>query len=95
MVLKGTLTKVIILNSLSANITKWSNTIKQFVGKLPTNCLSVFDHFVGLTIKRLNSDLRAISKDQIKEKFFNLVELSFKTESSIEFLVCIPDHSLQ
>ena len=41
------------LNPLSANITKWSNTLKQFVGKLPTNCLSVFDHFVGLALKGL------------------------------------------
>ena len=35
-------------NSFSANFTKWSNTLKQFVGNLLTNCLSVFDHFVGL-----------------------------------------------
>ena len=42
-------------NPLSANFTKWSNTLKQFVGKLPTYCLSVFDHFVGLTLKGLNS----------------------------------------
>ena len=35
------------VNPLSANFTKWSNTLKQFVVKLPTNCLSVFDHFVG------------------------------------------------
>ena len=35
-------------NSLSANPPKWSNTLKQFVGSLPTNCLSVFDHFVKL-----------------------------------------------
>ena len=41
------------LNSLSANPTKWSNTIKQFVGKLQTNCLSLFDHFVGLALKGL------------------------------------------
>ena len=34
------------LNSLSANPTKWPITLKQFVGKLPTNCLSVFGHFV-------------------------------------------------
>ena len=27
---------------------KWSNTLKQFVRKLPTNCLSVFDDFAGL-----------------------------------------------
>ena len=41
------------INPLSAKITKWSNTLKQFVGNLPTNCLSVFDHFVGLALKRL------------------------------------------
>ena len=38
---------------LSANITKWLNTLKQFVGKLSTNCLSVFDNFVGLVLKGL------------------------------------------
>ena len=32
---------------------KWSNTLKQFVGKLPTNCLSVFDHFEVLALKGL------------------------------------------
>ena len=37
----------------SANFTKWSNTLKQFVRNLPTNCLSVFDHFVGLALKEL------------------------------------------
>ena len=40
-------------NPLSANPTKWSNTLKQFVGNLPTNCLSVFDHFVKLALKGL------------------------------------------
>ena len=49
---------------LSTSITKWSNTLKQFVGKLPTNCLSVFDHFVGLALKRLT-------------KFCKLIWLSF------------------
>ena len=44
---------VFSLNSLSANPTKWSNTLKQFVGNLPTNCLSVFDHFVKLAPKGL------------------------------------------
>ena len=38
---------------LSANPLKWSNTLKQFVNKLPTNCLSVFDHFVILALKEL------------------------------------------
>ena len=42
-----------ILNPLSTNPTKWSNTLKQFVGKLPTNCMSVFDHFVKLALKGL------------------------------------------
>ena len=41
------------VNPSSANPTKWSNTLKQFVGNLPTNCLSVFDHFVGLVRKGL------------------------------------------
>ena len=40
-------------NPLKANIIKWSDTLKKFVGKLPTNCLSVFDHFVGLVLKVL------------------------------------------
>ena len=43
------------INPLSANFTKWSNTLKQFVGNLPTNCLSVFDHFVGLVFKGLKT----------------------------------------
>ena len=40
---------------LSANPTKWSNTLKQFVRNLPTNCLSVFDHFMNLALKGLKS----------------------------------------
>ena len=42
-----------VVKPLSANPTKWSNTLKQFVGNLPTNCLNVFDHFVTLTLKGL------------------------------------------
>ena len=45
------------LNSLSTNFTKWSNTLKQFVGNLPTNCLSVFGYFVGLALKGLTQKL--------------------------------------
>ena len=41
------------INLLIANPTKWSNTLKQFVGNLQTNCLSVFDHFVKLALKGL------------------------------------------
>ena len=43
-------------------------TLKQFVGKLLMNCLSVFDHFVGLTLKGLSLNflkIRLIS-DEIR-----------------------------
>ena len=38
------------LKPLSANPMKWSNTFKQF-----TNCLSVFNHFMGLALKGLTN----------------------------------------
>ena len=38
------------LNPLSTNSTKWSNGRWLF----PSNCLSVFDHFVGLALQGLN-----------------------------------------
>ena len=44
---------LVSLYYLSAKPTKWSNTLKQFVSKLPKNCLSVFDHFVELALKGL------------------------------------------
>ena len=40
-------------NPVSANPRKWSSTLKQLVGKLPTNCLCVLDHFVKLVLKGL------------------------------------------
>ena len=40
-------------NPLSVNPTKWSNTLKQ----QSTDCLSKFDHFVGLTRKGLGHTL--------------------------------------
>ena len=49
-----TLTKY-VLNPLSANPEKWSNTLKQIVGNLPTICLSVFDHFMNLALKGLRA----------------------------------------
>ena len=42
-----------LFNFLNAKLTMWPNTLKQFVGNLPTNCLSVFGHFVGLALKGL------------------------------------------
>ena len=39
---------ILIFNLLSANPTKWSNTLKQFVVALQANCLSVFDLLIWL-----------------------------------------------
>ena len=36
------------MNPLSANPTKWSNTLKQLC-----ECLNVFDHFVGMVFQGL------------------------------------------
>ena len=47
---------IIVVNPLKANHTKWPNTLKQFVGNLPTNCLSVFGHFVKLAFKVLSEN---------------------------------------
>ena len=43
------------LNPLSADPTKWSNTLKLFACKLPPNYVSVFDHFVKLALKGLRA----------------------------------------
>ena len=42
------------INPLSVHSTKWSS-ILSICRLLPTNCLSVFDHFVGLALKELIS----------------------------------------
>ena len=43
----------VTVHPLSAKFIKWSNTLKQIAGKLPTICLSVFDYFSGLAFKGL------------------------------------------
>ena len=58
-------------NPLCANFTKWSNTLKQFVGKLPMNCLSVFGHFVGLVLKGLS--LSATHKATHMQRLFYVI----------------------
>ena len=47
-------------NPFSTNFTKWSNTFKQFVSNLLTNCLSVFGNFVGLALKGLSKEFLEI-----------------------------------
>ena len=56
----GTVTSETILNPLNAKFIKWSNRLKQIVGKLPTICLSVFDHFLGLALKELSKKQRPV-----------------------------------
>ena len=68
------------ISPLSANFTKLSNRLKQFVGKLLTNCLSVFDQFVGLAFKGLKLSGRLL-QDYImlyfdSQMFVNLSALS-------------------
>ena len=68
------------VNTLSANPTKWSNTLKQFVGNLPKNCLSVFDHFVKLALKglRIFQDIECARflHMQALHKVLNMTELT-------------------
>ena len=59
---------MVAIDPLRAKITKWSNTLKQFVGNLPTNCLSVFDHFVGLVLKGLRCSFATLLKLSNKRK---------------------------
>ena len=53
---------IFYVNPLTVNPTKWSNT-------LPTNCLSVFNHFVGLALKGLK-----YRYDTVFSTFFSLVQ---------------------
>ena len=41
------------VDPLSANPTKWSNTLKKFVGKFADELFEYVDHFVKLAIKGL------------------------------------------
>ena len=49
------LLQISIPNRLSVNPRKWSDSLKQFVGNSRRNCLSMFDHFVGLVLKGLKT----------------------------------------
>ena len=61
-----------MLKPLSANPKKWPNTLRKFVGKLSTNCLSVFDHFVKLALKwlmdlRISSELFSGNSERVED----------------------------
>ena len=50
---------------MNDNPTKWPNTFKQFVGKLPTNFLSVFGHFVNLALKGLKLEWQYLNPQRL------------------------------
>ena len=86
----------VFINLLSANPTKWSNTFKQFVRKLPTNCLSVFDHLVKLTPKglmkvkpQLNWQLPSMRVQKVKIKWYH-VQKTVLTTNHMWFIIKIP-----
>ena len=45
------------INRLSANPTKWSNTLKQLSSALANELFELFDNFVGLARKRLTTKI--------------------------------------
>ena len=65
------------VDPLSASPTKWVIHIQAIHQQKSTNCLSVFDHFVGLALKFLNS-----GKSNI-----NNVSLRIRTNSSIQYVL--------
>ena len=65
---------------LSANFTKWSNTLKQFVGNSPTNCLSVLGHFVRLAFKGLRFILKM---SNVKSP--TIIDEAFKINETIRY----------
>ena len=76
-------TKKNLFNSLSANPTKWSNTLKQFFGNFPTDCLSVLDHFVGLMLNRSSPYETSLMELFHKNSYGSLLLTSF-TKSSLK-----------
>ena len=66
----NTTIRLLAINPLSANFTKCLNTLKQFVGNLPTNFLSVFDDFVGLALKGLTITPSSFLAHSIFQTFF-------------------------
>ena len=74
------------ISPLSANFTKWSKTLKQFIGNLPTNCLSVFYHFVGLALEGLEATVLTVLKPALIKGIPSLI-LKF-----LRALSPFPDH---
>ena len=83
------------INPLSVNPTKWSNKLKQFVGNLPTACLSVFDHFAKLSLKgylhyKTITSQNVPSKAQIKNLLFRRKIMFRSQDIQVFVLLTIP-----
>ena len=70
-------------NPLNTIPTKWSNTLK--LKQQPTNCMSVFDHFVGLAFKGLNFLEIEISALAINEKHFSEITIIKFSSKLLQF----------
>ena len=84
------------LNPLSLIPKKWSNTLKELFGKLPTNCLSVFDHFSGLALiglivylYHICKTLSSTCRDYSFRKLLSSLLFSFSPFYSFSFLLNI------
>ena len=66
-----------LVNPLIANPTKLSNTTQAIRRRKPTNCLSVFDHFVGLAFKTLTSLWMKLMRVILHLKLWSKKYLSF------------------
>ena len=77
------------VNPTSANLTKWPNTLKQFVGNLPTNCLSMFGHFVKLVLKGLRAATEPFHVCVNYELPFAVSITSNLVKKHIEFPTCL------
>ena len=64
-----------LINPLSADITQWSNTLIQFVVKVPMNCLSVFDHFVIVALKGLKTVKDLMNYPLLERNLFDIFSL--------------------
>ena len=72
--------KWLIFNPLTANPTKWSNILKQFIGNSRRIFLSMFDHFEGLALKGLKGitqKLRPVQSNCFKRISLSADAISF------------------
>ena len=80
-------------NRLGTNLTKWSNTFKEFID----NSLSVSDHFVGLALKRLTGILIFLSNIRLLRKYGMFLQLlqKYKVLSTYKRHISVVFHDIE